>query len=122
MIEKRYFKGEAILGVIRDMCEFDAHFRTFNADTLTHKIAALPVEDVRHVIRGEWKKDGDVVVCSNCGEEHGWRVAWSNHSLPRMVTLWSLFSRRSRPERMRVSPCCRKKSSRSTSSARGFCS
>lgn len=28
--------------------------------------------DVSRVVHGRWIKDGDVVVCSNCGEEHSW--------------------------------------------------
>ena len=29
-------------------------------------IAAVPV------VRGEWIEDGDMQICSNCGEEHSW--------------------------------------------------
>lgn len=28
--------------------------------------------DTVEVVHGRWIKDGDVVVCSNCGEEHAW--------------------------------------------------
>ena len=28
--------------------------------------------DAVEVVHGRWIKDGDVVVCSNCGEEHAW--------------------------------------------------
>ena len=29
-------------------------------------ISAVPV------VRGEWIEDGDMQICSNCGEEHSW--------------------------------------------------
>lgn len=33
---------------------------------------AAPTVDAAPVVHGRWIKDGDVVVCSNCGEEHAW--------------------------------------------------
>ena len=35
-------------------------------------LLALSAADVAPVVHGKWIKDGDVVVCSNCGEEHSW--------------------------------------------------
>lgn len=35
-------------------------------------VATLPTVDAVEVVHGRWIKDGDVVVCSNCGEEHAW--------------------------------------------------
>ena len=32
----------------------------------------LPAADVRENVRGEWIDDGQVQICSNCGEEHEW--------------------------------------------------
>ena len=35
-------------------------------------IDKMPTVDAVEVVHGRWIKDGDVVVCSNCGEEHAW--------------------------------------------------
>lgn len=35
-------------------------------------IELLPAADVAPVRHGRWIKEGDVVVCSECGEEHAW--------------------------------------------------
>ena len=32
----------------------------------------LPTVDAKPVVHGRWIKDGDVVVCSECGEENAW--------------------------------------------------
>lgn len=32
----------------------------------------IPAADVRPERHGRWIKDGDVLVCSECGEEHAW--------------------------------------------------
>ena len=32
----------------------------------------VPTVDAVEVVHGRWIKDGEVVVCSNCGEEHAW--------------------------------------------------
>lgn len=35
-------------------------------------IEIIPAADVEPVRYGRWVKDGEVVVCSECGEEHAW--------------------------------------------------
>lgn len=35
-------------------------------------IELIPAPDVEPVRHGRWVKDGEVVVCSECGEEHAW--------------------------------------------------
>ena len=35
-------------------------------------LESLPAADVEPVRHGRWVKDGEVVVCSECGEEHAW--------------------------------------------------
>lgn len=35
-------------------------------------LESLPAPDVEPVRHGRWVKDGEVVVCSECGEEHAW--------------------------------------------------
>ena len=46
----------------------DAHYPKWYAD----KILAIPAADVAPVRHGRWVKDGEVVFCSECGEEHAW--------------------------------------------------
>ena len=35
-------------------------------------LETAPAVDAVEVVHGRWIKDGDVVVCSECGEEHAW--------------------------------------------------
>ena len=42
----------------------------FAADLIESLQAQLNV--VVPVVRGEWIEDGDMQICSNCGEEHSW--------------------------------------------------
>ena len=35
-------------------------------------LSLVPSADVRSERHGRWIKDGDVLVCSECGEEHAW--------------------------------------------------
>ena len=35
-------------------------------------IDRMPTVDAVPVVHGRWMKDGDCVVCSECGEEHAW--------------------------------------------------
>ncbi len=35
-------------------------------------IENAPEVDAVPVVRGEWIEDGDMQICSNCGEEHSW--------------------------------------------------
>ena len=44
----------------------------YDTNAVLDSIDAQPTADVALVIHARWIKDGDVVVCSNCGEEHGW--------------------------------------------------
>lgn len=32
----------------------------------------VPAADVAPVVHAKWIEDGDVQICSNCGEEHAW--------------------------------------------------
>lgn len=41
-------------------------------DDLMATIAEIPTVDAVEEVHGRWIKDGNVVVCSNCGEEHEW--------------------------------------------------
>lgn len=54
--------GGGIISVMDELghciCEFDAE--------------DAPTVDAAPVVHGRWIKDGDVVVCSECGEEHAW--------------------------------------------------
>lgn len=45
------------------------------SDAYEHFIDELEeaeTEDVAPVVHAHWKEDGEVCVCSNCGEEHAW--------------------------------------------------
>ena len=37
-----------------------------------NSVQEIPAADVEPVRHGRWVKDGEVVVCSECGEEHAW--------------------------------------------------
>ena len=44
----------------------------WTAAILSCAIEDAPTVDAVPVVHGRWIKDGDVVVCSECGEEHAW--------------------------------------------------
>lgn len=78
--EKRLIDADAFkmfLEVVRqDYLEEDTFSSDFAAEVIEtvqdEYLAKFPTVDAVEVVHGRWIKDGDVVVCSNCGEEHGW--------------------------------------------------
>ena len=39
-----------------------------------YAVDSVPTVDAAPVVHGRWEKDGGVVVCSECGEEHDWET------------------------------------------------
>ncbi len=58
---------------VRSLRELSRHQIAANGRS-TLLIAANAINTLRknQRVKGEWKKDGDVFVCSECGEEHEW--------------------------------------------------
>ena len=44
----------------------------YDAIEILSEIEYAPTVDAVPVVHGRWTKDGDVVVCSECGAEHAW--------------------------------------------------
>ncbi len=42
-------------------------------DEIEDDIKSIPAADVVPVVHGHWIEDGDVKICSECGEEHCWQ-------------------------------------------------
>lgn len=45
---------------------------SIEADVVISDLKGMKAADVEPVRHGRWVKDGEVVVCSECGEEHAW--------------------------------------------------
>lgn len=73
MNEKRLIDANKAKFFIADILDiFGVPVGDRMANKLMETIDALPTVDAVEVVHGRWIKDGDVVVCSNCGEEHAW--------------------------------------------------
>ena len=66
-LEMCHFKHKA--GCIAPDCRdcLHRHFNEFNSSHL------IPTADVRPERHGHWIEEGDIQICSECGEEHSWQ-------------------------------------------------
>lgn len=78
--EKRLIDANEALRMIKDSKE-DNPFLNVRGQGAIWQMAhnnaidcvnTCPTVDAVEVVHARWIKDGDVVVCSNCGEEHAW--------------------------------------------------
>lgn len=73
-----YIEREALMRRIKEIhcAECDSYHgarcRACWVDDTLDYIDSEPAADVEPVRYGRWVKDGEVVVCSECGEEHAW--------------------------------------------------
>jgi len=74
----RLIDADALTGKCHQICEVEWNKRaspnswTDAYESFIEDIEEAPTVDAVPVVHGRWIKDGDYVVCSECGEDHAW--------------------------------------------------
>lgn len=79
MAEKVYIELDEIVDAInarRDSAAARKDLRTMHELNCLMDVIkdrdCIPAADVAPIKRGRWIKEGEILVCSECGEEHAW--------------------------------------------------
>ncbi len=67
----RYFNADILIEIIKNDCMEQSYYSKKDAIDC---VECMPTADVVEVKRGKWITDeSEVVICSECGEEHYWQ-------------------------------------------------